>query len=244
MVAGQQDEKLRGVYQQLAADSRADRKGKIYAFTSPKTGSGTSYIARQMALIAAEEIEADQHVLILDMDIQNNAQSGHFFAQETQTYYGAPTGPYDATFGTVPFWSVTPSSVNEHGQNITDTHFMSLHIVERAGVSFSHFHWERFKDGQNVHIQNARPYWHALRNHFSAIFVDTPALDRANVLGTVCPEVDTNILVSATTDAQDQSLSDLMKNITEKGGTCAGVILNDGAPEDNSALTQVGVHNE
>jgi len=240
MDAVQQDEKLRGVYQQLASDARPDGKGKIYAFTSPKSGAGTSYVARSMALIAASETKADQHVLILDMDVAYNAQSAHFFAQETQAQYGTPTGPFDATFGTVPFWNVTPSSVNEHGQNITNTHFMSLHMVDRAGISFSHFHWERFQEGQNVHIQNARPYWHALRDHFSAIFVDTPALDRANILATVCPEVDTNILVSATADAQDQALSNLMKSIKEKGGNCAGVILNDGAPEELNADTPVG----
>ena len=244
MVAVQQDEKLQGVYQHLATDARPDGKGKIYAFTSPKSGAGTSYIARKMAMIAAAETSADQHVLILDMDLQNNAQSAYFFAQENQAQFGTPTGPFDATFGTVPFWSVTPSSVNKHGQNITDSHFMSLHMVEQAGISFSHFHWERFKDEQNVHIQNARPYWHVLREHFSAIFIDTPALDRANILSTVCPEVDTNILVSATTDAKDQALSDLMNSIKEKGGTCAGVILNDGAPDDFSTNISFGAQYE
>ena len=68
MYAGQQDENLRGVYQQLAADARPDGRGKIYAFLSPRTGAGTSYIARNMAMIAASQTQADQHVLILDID--------------------------------------------------------------------------------------------------------------------------------------------------------------------------------
>ena len=244
MYAAQQDDKLRGVYQHLTSDVRPDGKGKIYAFSSPRTGAGTSFVTRNMALIAASELAPDQHVLILDMDVQNNAQSAFFFSHENQAQFGTPVGPFDATFGTVPFWKVTPSSVDENGQSLTDGHFMSLHILEAAKVSFSHFHWERFREGQNVHIQNARPYWHVLREHFTAIFVDTPATDRANILATVCPEVDTNILVSPTADAADQSLSDAMREIKDKGGSCAGVILNDGPQAGYAVPTPQGAHYE
>lgn len=232
MYAVQQDENLRGVYQQLAADRRPDGKGKIYAFSSPRTGSGTSFVARSMAMIAATDADAGQQVLLLDMDLRSNAQSAYFFSQESQSRYGTPTGPFDAAFGTVPFWKVTPASVDEHGRSITDSNFMSLHMVEQVGISFSHFHWERFREGQNVHIQYARTYWHILREHFSAVFIDTPALDRANVLATVCPEVDANILVSSTANAKDQALSDTMQSMKEKGAYCAGVILNDGQPAE------------
>ena len=70
MHAVQQNENLRGVYQQLAADTRPDGKGKIYAFSSPRTGAGTSYITRNMAMIAASQTQTNQHVLLLDMDLQ------------------------------------------------------------------------------------------------------------------------------------------------------------------------------
>ena len=232
MDARPQDQNLQGAYQHLAAQTRADGKGKIYVFASPKTDAGTSYVAREMALIAAAATQADQHVLLLDMDLQSNAQSAYFFAQENQAKYGIPNGPYDATFATVPFWSVTPSAVNEQGQNITDNHFMSLHMLDQTGISFSHFHWERFRAGQNVHVQSARPYWHALREHFSAVFIDTPAIDRANVLHTVCAEADANILVSNSADAKSPELSALMRSIMDMGASCEGVILNDG-PSDN-----------
>ena len=226
------NQNLQGVYEHLAAETRADGKGKIYVFTSPKSGSGTSYIAREMALIAAGATQADQHVLLLDMDLQNNAQSAYFFGHENQSIYGAPNGPFDATFGTVPFWNVTPSAVNEQGQNVSNNHFMSLHMLDQTGISFSHFHWEKFIDGQNVHVQSARPYWHVLREHFSAIFIDTPGIDRANVLHTVAAEADANVLVSASSDANSPVLSELMHSITDMGASCAGVILNDGPSDD------------
>ncbi len=218
---------LRSVYEQLTAKPRADSHGSIYVFTAARSGIGTSYVARSIAKIAAEQAPDGGQVLLVDMDIQNNAQSSYFFAPETQARLGAPDGPYDATFGQTPFWRVTPSMLNEQGQNVTDAHFMSLHIVSSLGLAFNHFHWEQFLGGQNAHLQNARAYWHKLREHFTAIIVDTPALDRADILSIVCPEADANILVSAHEDSRAQSLADAAKKISDIGANCAGVILNE-----------------
>jgi len=228
MDARHQNQSLQGVYSTLSAQTRADGKGKIYVFSSPNAGAGTSYVARNLALIASGYQQDNRPVLLLDMDLQNNSQSKYFQSPEAQAQYGASTGPFDATFGTVPFWRVTPAAVNEQGQALSESYFLSLNVLENIGLSYSQFHWENFRDGQNVHIQNARPYWHALRDHFSAIFVDTPALERADILNTVCAEADTTILVSDTTRAKERSLSDAMNKITVQGGHCAGVILNDG----------------
>jgi len=219
---------LQNAYQDLSRERRADGRGCIYVFASPVTGEGTSYVARNMAMIAAESAPVGGQVLLVDMDIRNNAQSAYFFAPDTQSMLGVPEGPYDASFGTAPFWRVTPSMVNEQGQNITDSHFMSLHMLSGASLAFTHFHWEQFRDGQSVHLQSARAYWHKLRDHFSAIFVDTPALDRADILNTVCQEADANILVSSTPTSNTQSLTDASNKITALGARCAGVILNDG----------------
>ena len=224
---GDNTQSLRAAYQSLCAKPRADGRGAIYVFASPRTGAGTSYVARNIAQIAKAYQPDGAQVLLVDMDIQNNAQSTHFFAPETQGRLGAPEGPYDASFGAEPFWRVTPSMVNEQGHNITDSHFMSLHIVSAAGIAFTHFHWEQFRDGQHVHLQSARAYWHKLRDHFPVIIVDTPALDRTDVLSTICPEADATVMVSGSEDMQAQSLADTNKLITDIGGSCAGVILNE-----------------
>jgi Mrp family chromosome partitioning ATPase len=225
-------ENLRQVYRQLSTPGRFDGKGSIYVFTSPKTGAGTSFVARNMAMIAAHEIgqgaNAGAHVLLLDMDLQNNAQSNYFSSPEAQAQYGAAQGPYDATFGSVPFWRVTPSMVNDQGQSVSDSAFMSLHLLPHAGISFSKFHWENFRPGQNVHIQNARPFWHALRDHFAAVIVDTPALDRADILSTVSMEADQTILVAPGSAARDPELSAAYQRVNNLGASCAGVIFNDG----------------
>ncbi len=218
---------LQSVWQDLSKDKRVDGRGAIYAFTSPSTGVGTSYVARTMALLAGAHLHSEKQVLIVDMDIQNNAQSNWFLSPEAQVQYGSPIGPYDACFGTVPFWRVTPSMVDDHGQNLTDSHFMSLHTVDAAHITVTRFQWEQFRQGQNVHIQNARAYWHKLRDYFSAIFVDVPALDRADIISSICPEADSTILVCATQDAQSQALGDAYRKITSLNGHCSGVIFNE-----------------
>ncbi len=221
------DKNLQVAYESLAAERRDDGLGIIYAFTSPHTGAGTSYVVRGMAKIAAKNASANQQVLIVDMDIQNNAQSAHFFAPDSQSIRGMLQGPYDATFGTTPFWRVTPSMVNEHGQNMSDSHFMSLYICEDGHLAFTHFHWERFRQGQNAHIQNSRAYWHALRSKFYAVFVDTPALDRGDIASSVCGEADMSILVSSAAAAKSQALLDAANYLDQHEGVCAGVIIND-----------------
>jgi len=219
---------LRTVYEQLSQAGRTDGRGAIYAFTAAHTGVGTSFTAREMALIAAQSAPQGQQVLLVDMDISNNSQSGYFFAPDSQNHYGIPSGPYDACFAAKPFWQVTPAMVGKNGENISDSNFMSLHILEAISLAFTAFHWENFREGQTVQLQNARDYWHKLRDHFSAVIIDTPALDRADILSTIAAEVDTSILVASTPTSKDSALGAAYARITSLGGRCAGVILNDG----------------
>lgn len=224
---GENAQILKNAYSVLSAQPCVDGQGSIYVFTSPLSGAGTSYVARNMALIAAQQASDQDQVLLLDMDIQKNSQSAYFFTPSAQELIGTPQGPYDATFGTVPFWRVTPSMVNEQGQNVTDSHFMSLYILQRQRLAFNHFHWERFKAGQNAHVQNSRPYWQALRNRFSAIFVDTPALDRADIVSSVCTDADANVLVCNSANAKSETLARAAQYLKDHSAQCAGVILND-----------------
>jgi len=218
---------LQLAWQGLSQNKRDDGCGSVYVFTSPVSKAGTSFVTRNMALIAAAALPKDKQVLIVDMDIQSNAQASWFFAPQALAQYGNPEGPYDACFGVAPFWQVTPAMVDGAGLSLTDSHFMSLHMVNNANIAFTCFQWERFRQGQVAHILNARDYWHSLRQQFAAIFVDTPALDRADIISTVCPEADSTILVSTARDAQSKSLGDAYVKIGAMAGRCAGVILNE-----------------
>ncbi|MEE9272921.1 MAG: hypothetical protein V3U57_06625 [Robiginitomaculum sp.] len=219
---------LQSVVAQFARNPRQDGQGEVTVLCAPHSHAGTSYVARNMALITAQNLPESAQVLLVEMDIQNNAQSSFFFASENQAIYGVPAGPYDASYGQQPFWRITPSIVNEQGLNLTDAHFMSLNILQACKISFTHFHWENLKAGHNVHIQNARNYWHELRKHYAAIIIDTPALDRSDILETISPEADRTILVAHSRDSRSESLASAYNKIKAMDTDCAGVIFNNG----------------
>lgn len=231
MDAGSNDQSLQTAWESLSHGRRADGHGAVYAFASPTSNVGTSYVTRNMALLVAAQLPPGKQVLIVDMDIQSSAQANWFFAQQAVTKYGSPDGPYDASFGMQSFWRVTPSMVGKDGQNLTDSHFMSLHVVNSANVAFTCFQWQQFRPGQTVHMQNAHGYWLKLRENFAAIFVDTPALDRADILGAICPLADSTVLVCAPGEAQSKALGDAYTKISAMPSQCAGVILNDLPPQ-------------
>lgn len=223
---GENAQNLRTVYEQLRDKKRADHKGQIFVFSAAQSGCGTSYVARNMALVAGQSLLEGDQVLLVDMDVQKNAQSDYFSTPEAGRRYGGVSGPYDASFNVEPFWKITPSVVGDPEHLISNGHYMSLHMLGNIPLSFTRFHWEYFKHGQNVHIQNARAYWHALRDHFAVVIVDTPAMDRSHIHDTICPEADANILVSSHVDARSQALSNAATDLKKMGVQCSGVILN------------------
>ncbi len=224
---GENLQNLRAVFNGLKQEKRADGRGSLYVFCAAKSACGTSYVARKMAMLACESIQKGEQVLLVDMDIQNNTQSRYFFTPAQHAGQGMPQGPYGATFGVSPFWQVTPYMVGSDGRNISDAHFVSLYAVDEIPLLFTHFHWEYFKSGQSVHIQNARAYWHKLREHFAYVIVDTPALDRTDILAAICPEADANILVSTTQESRQQNLADAADHLAAIDARCTGVILNE-----------------
>ena len=220
-------QQLADVFQTLSAVPRADGGGQGFAVASHKSGAGTSYVARQLALAASAHKTSSKRVLLLDADIQNNAQSQALFAPEATAIYGTPHGPYDATFGQIPFWMVTPATIGTDGLCASDAHFVSLHILLQNDLAFTHFHWEQLREGQTVMIRNARNYWHELRQQFAFTIIDVPALDRADITNEICKEADTTVLVAGSGDTHSAELSTAFAKLGGQNCHCAGMIIND-----------------
>ena len=226
---------LEQVWQGLSA-GRTSERGQLFSFVSPFSGNGTSYIVREMAMIAARQNQENGNparILIVDMDIQNSAQAEYFFSNSAMAEYGAPEGPYDACFGAEGFWRVTPAMLGDDGHALTDAHFMSMHVLPSLALGFTNFHWQKFKRGQTVHIQEARNYWQNLREYFSDIFVDIPALDRTDILKTICPEADKTVLISNPADANLRPIGDLYAKLVNMNANPVGMIINE-LPRSNS----------
>lgn len=231
-----QQHALYPVLTQLCGEPRVDGRAPVIAVTSAQTGSGCSYVARTLALLASEHYGPQGHrVALVDLDLTQQTQSRHFQTPSAQSKHGAVHGPYDATFGQSPYWQVSPDSLLPDGSRQSDGLYCSLHLIGETGLAFTQFQWAQVKQGQSVHVTHARDYWHKIREHFALVIVDTPAFDRSETGMTVIPDADKTAIVSAVDRADYPENKDLSARITANGGTCAGMILNAGVARGAAA---------
>lgn len=219
---------LQTVLSQLCTPVRSDGRASIIAATSAHTGVGTSYISRNLALLAAEHYNNyGQRVALIDLDLSGQAQFS-FFSQPSSAQEHNLSGPYDATFGRIPFWQVSPDVVDAAGGRANGSKYGALYLLGQSGLVVTKFNWNEVKEGQNVHIITAPEYWDALRNQFALIIIDTPAFDRSDTALSVIPEADKTIIITTTERAQDLDQKQLADNITAYQGVFSGLVLNDG----------------
>lgn len=218
---------LLSVLSQLCTPARADGRAPVIAVTSTHSGVGSSYVARNLSLLAAAHYQPFGHrAALIDLDLGQQSQTEFFENPGQHAVYGALNGPYDATFGVAPFWQVSPDGLDSDGNRKSAAIYGSLHLVGQTGLAVTRFNWTEVKDGQSVHIQEARDYWHALRDQFAVVIVDTPAFDRGDTALTVTTEADKTIIVCDAARAADPAQKALSDKITENGGRCAGLVVN------------------
>jgi len=225
---------LQTVLASLCEPARGDGRAPVIALTASDTGVGTSYVARMLALLAAQHYAPyGQRVALVDMDISQQSQI-EFFRENAQ--YGAIQGPFDATFGQSPFWQVSPDGIDEMGRRKSAALYGGLNLIGDTGLAVTEFLWPEIKQGQSVHICAAREYWHAIRDQFALVFVDTPAFDRADTALTVIPEADKTVIVCASDTARNPSQKALSDRIEAVQGLCAGLVINEGPARAQSQL--------
>ncbi len=222
---------LYGALFSLAGQPRDDGRAKIIALTSPYSGVGTSYVSRQLALLAAQYYQPQGlRVALIDYDLDQQTQAAFFEAEARQKKYGALNGPYDLTFGQTPFWQVSPSVLDEAGNRIQSSAYAATYLVGSSGLAISKFDWGQIKTGQQVHVRHAPEHWEVLRHQFALIIVDTPAFDRADTGLHIFPIVDACALISDSYRSREETLKDFGDKIISIGGHCAGTIINAGPP--------------
>lgn len=221
---------LQGVLSGLCVPPRVDGRGPVIAVTAAHARVGTSYVARNLALLAAQHYAPyGQRVALVDLDLTQQSQSAFFNDPAQQSVFGALQGPYDATFGKAPFWQVSPDWLDDDGNRISAARYGALFLVGSTGLTVTKFNWGEIKEGQNVHLVASRDYWHALRDQFAVVIVDTPSFDRADTALTVITEADKTVIVCDSGRAADPAQKALSDKIVENDGRCAGMIVNAGA---------------
>jgi len=215
---------------------RGDGRAPVIALTANDTGVGTSYVARTLALLAAQHYAPyGQRVGLVDMDISQQQSQMKIF-RDSMALYGEVQGPFDATFGEDPFWQVSPDGVDEFGRRKSASLYGGLNLIGQTGLAVTEFRWSEVKAGQSVHITQARKYWHALRDQFALVIVDTPAFDRADTALTVVPEADKTVIICAPDTANLPSQKALSDRIEAEEGRCAGLVINEGPARAQSQL--------
>lgn len=228
---------LQSVLSQLCMPARGDGRAPVFAIVSADTGAGTSYVARNMALLAAKHYSAyNQRVALIDFDITNQQQAAYFRSPACIAEYGEPMGPYDATFQVPPFWEVSPDGVDDSGRRKSTALYGGLHLIGGSGLAVTEFRWSEVKAGQSVHIAAAREYWNTIRDHFALVIIDTPAFDRTDIALTVVPEADKTVIVCGADMASHPSQQALSERITAADGRCAGMVVNAGPAPVRSQL--------
>ena len=226
---------LQSVLSSLSTPERGDGRAPVITMTAAHTGVGTSYVARTLALLAAQHYAPlGRRVCLVDMDISQQSQMSFF--REATHQYGQVQGPYDATFGQEPFWQVSPDGVDAMGRRKSAALYGGLNLIGNTALAVTEFRWSEIKAGQSVHIRHAREYWHGLRDQFAMVIVDTPAFDRADTALTVVGEADKTVLICSPETAKLPAQKLLSDRINAAQGRCAGLVINEGPARAHSQL--------
>lgn len=194
---------------------------------SPFTHSGTSFVARDFACLAATYFsDKGQRVALVDYDLNQQTQADWFETQAAQSRYGALQGPYDAYMGQTPFWKVSPDIINKTEDSSESGQTCRLYLTMSGQLAVTRFHWENIRPGQSVHIIRSANYWQALRQKFGIIVVDCPAFDNSDISLNVIPDADHTIIITPESRVTDPAIQGLSAAIVAAGGRCAGQILN------------------
>ena len=224
---------LFGSFHALMGNANAETPAKVVALVSPSSRSGTSYVARSLAELGADQFIAHgRRVLLVDYDINQQTQAAYFEHSISGAVNKKLQGPYDASFGQTPFWQVSPDSMSEDGQRVTESSRCGMYLVGESGLAVTRFNWHSIKQGQTVHVVEAREYWKAAREKFALIVVDCPPFDREDTGLNIFHDADQTVIVSLQANAADPANAQLAQTVLDAGGKCAGVILNAGSAQN------------
>lgn len=231
---------LFGSFQALVGDVGPDTPACVIALVSSSSRSGTSYVARALAELGAEQfLPHGRRVLLLDYDINQQTQAAYFEHSVEGAVNKKLQGPFDATFEATPFWQVSPDTLSDDGQRATGSSLCGLYLVGESGLAVTRFNWHSIKTGQTVHVVESRDYWKAAKEQFGLIIVDCPPFDRADIGLNVFPDADKSVVISLVSNAANPANAALAQTMADAGGKCAGIILNAG-PSQNTAYGQTG----
>ena len=220
---------LKSIFDLIMAHPRPDGRGNIIALTSAFKHSGTSYVSRHLALLAAESYASSgRRAALIDFDINQQTQAAAFDTPKMIAAYGTLEGPYDATFNQKPFWQISPGMLSGNGERLSGAANCGFYLLSQTALAVSKFDWQTIKAGQSVHVVKSPEYWDAMRTAFGIVFVDCPASEASDFAMSVVSDADVTVIISPEHRSGDSANAQLVQSIEFAGGTCLGMVLNAG----------------
>jgi len=209
--------------------------GRVVQFIAPRSGEGTSTVAREFARFAAQRTRGA--VWLADLDFTDQAQYRSIAAEPHR--FGALGDAAAASPDKSCFFTVQPPARDAEGRLVADTRYLVAHPVGGAKLWVTRFRREMIRAGQGVRVAQAPDYWNALRGRAELVVVDAPAVDRVATGLAVAPFMDFSVLVLAEGGADAQGAAALKAAIEAGGGRCAGLVFNRASLEPPAFLRAI-----
>ena len=195
----------------LKSRGQRSRSARVQ-FVAANRGDGTSTIARDFALIAAQR--AHERVLLLDQGYPVNAQLA--WASER----GRLAGPADIP----PIELGLPIDQRE-GQAVVST-WLRFHRLRNASMSVSERYEVARAPAESPEAAGTSNFWDKLRALFELVVVDSVSVSESFDPIMLANQMDAVVLVVAAESTRAPVAQNLRDRIAEVGGPIIGVVLN------------------
>lgn len=213
---------MQGVWSAVAAATGG--AGAAVMFMGARRGDGVSAISRSFAQLSASR--AAKSVWLLDLD---------FFADGQFDALGGSSGrfggPFDMTFGRLPFWKASPRAPDgSQGEGAV--------VGYRSNTDklfVSRFSKSALRGDQKLQVAPAPDYWRAVRSAVDMTVVDAPALEQSRAGLALVADMDGVILVIDSDRGDVRDAVEMRDEVIGRGGRCLGIVVSGAGKKPRKA---------
>jgi Mrp family chromosome partitioning ATPase len=207
-------DQMQGVWSAVAAATGG--AGAAVMFMGARRGDGISIVARSFAELSASR--AARSVWLLDLDFFADAQFEALGGKG-----GRFAGPFDMTFGRMPFWRASPRAPDgSQGEGAV------VGFRTRTDKLFvSRFNKSALGQDQKLQVAPAPDYWRAVRSNVDLTIVDAPALEQSRAGLALVADMDGVVLVIDAENGDVRDAIEMRDEILGRGGRCLGIVVSE-----------------
>ena len=180
---------------------------------------GTSTVAREFALVAAQQIAGD--VLLLDLNTGKNTQFDTISDRLTDRF-GEPGSPEETSVRTRSLWLSTSQALDQATTSVE----MTLHRLGQSNLVVSRLDPDSLTSAGTLQLSTAEGFWHSLHGNFRLAIIDSPSLIRNYDGLSVSKRADATMLV-ITAEKTRKPVAELLRDrVTENDGYVSALIFN------------------